>query len=73
MNETFTERYIGVLSSFAAAKLTVSSTHGSMGVHLKLPGRFGPDLDSDDLFSEPALRHGPIWKNADFIVRGDDG
>ena len=34
---------IGVLSSFAAAKLTVSSTHSSssMGVHLKLPGRFG--------------------------------
>ena len=66
---------IGALSSFAAAKLTVSSTHSSsgMGVHLKLPGRFGPDLDSDDLFSEPALRHGPIWKNANFIVRGDDG
>ena len=64
---------IGVLSSFTAAKLMVSSTHGSIGVHLKLPGRFGPDLDSDDLFSEPALCHGPIWKNADFIVRGDDG
>ena len=39
---------IGALSSFVAAKLTVSSTHGSMGVHLKLPGRFGPDLDNDD-------------------------
>ena len=66
---------IGVLSSFAAAKLTVSSTHSSsgMGVHLKLPGRFGPDLDSDGLISEPALCHGPIWKNADFIVWGDDG
>ena len=65
---------IGVLSSFMAAKLMVSSTHSSsgMGVHLKLPGRFGPDLDSDDLFSEPALHRGPIWKNADFIVRGDD-
>ena len=59
---------IGVLSSFVAAKLMVSSTHGSMGVHLKLPGRFGPDLDSDDLFSEPALCRGPIWKNTDFIV-----
>ena len=64
---------IGVLSSFVAVKLTVSSTHGGMGLHLKLPGRFGPDLDNDDLFSEPALCHGPIWKNADFIVRGDDG
>ena len=66
---------IGVLSSFVAAKLTVSSTHSSsgMGVHLKLPGRFGPDLDSDGLISEPALCRGPIWKNADFIVRGDDG
>ena len=65
---------IGALSSFAAAKLMVSSTHSSsgMGVHLKLPGRFGPDLNSDDLFSKPALRCGPIWKNADFIVRGDD-
>ena len=59
---------IGALLSFVAAKLTVSSTHSGMGVHLKLPGRFGSDLDSDDLFSEPALRHGPIWKNADFIV-----
>ena len=64
---------IGVLSSFVAAKLMVSSTHSGMGVHLKLPGRFGPDLDSDDLFSKPALCHGPIWKNADFIVCGDDG
>ena len=66
---------IGVLSSFVAAKLTVSSTHSSsnMGVHLKLPGRFGPDLDSDGLISEPALCRGPIWKNADFIVWGDDG
>ena len=44
-----------------------------MGVHLKFPGRFGSDLDNDDLFSKPALCHGPIWKNADFIVRGDDG
>ena len=59
---------IGALLSFVAAKLTVSSTHSSMGVHLKLPGRFGPDLDSDDLFSEPALCRGPIWKNVDFIV-----
>ena len=65
---------IGALSSFVAAKLMVSSTHSSsgMGVHLKLPGRFGPDLDSDGLISEPALRRGPIWKNADFIVWGDD-
>ena len=64
----------GVLSTFVAAKLTVASTHSSssMGVHLKLPGRFGPDLDNDGLISEPALCHGPIWKNADFVVRGDD-
>ena len=60
--------------TFAAAKLTVPSTHSSsgMGVHLKLPGRFGPDLGNDGLISEPALCRGPIWKNADFIVRGDD-
>ena len=53
---------IGALSSFAAAKLMVSSTHSSsgMGVHLKLPGKFGPDLDNDGLISEPALRRGPI-------------
>ena len=66
---------IGALSSFATAKLMVSSTHSSSGmrVHLKLPGRFGPNLDSDGLISEPALCHGPIWKNANFIVWGDDG
>ena len=47
---------IGVLSTFAAAKLTVASTHSSsrMGVHLKLPGRFGPDLDNEGLISKPA-------------------
>ena len=40
---------IGALSTFTAAKLMVASTHSSssMGVHLKLPGRFGPDLDND--------------------------
>ena len=66
---------IGALSSFAAAKLMVSSTHSSsgMGVHLKLPGRFIPDSDSDGLISEPALCRGPIWKNANFIVWGDNG
>ena len=66
---------IGALSTFAAAKLTVASTYSSssMGVHLKLPGRFGPNLDNDGLISKPALCHRPIWKNADFIVRGDDG
>ena len=39
----------GALSTFMAAKLTVASTHSSrgMGVHLKLPGRFGPDLDNE--------------------------
>ena len=66
---------IGALSTFTAAKLTVASTHSSsgMGVHLKLPGRFGPDLDNEGLISKPALCCGPIWKNADFVVRGDDG
>ena len=66
---------IGVLLTFVAAKLTVASTHSSsgMGVHLKLPGRFGPNLQNEGLISEPALCRGPIWKNADFIVRGDDG
>ena len=61
---------IGGLSTFAAAKLKVASTHSSsgMGVHLKLPGRFGPDLDNDGLISKPALCRGPIWKNADFVV-----
>ena len=29
-------------------------------------------MDSDGLISEPALCYGPIWKNADFIVGGDD-
>ena len=63
------------LATFAAAKLTVASTHSSsgMGVHLKLPGRFGPNLDNEGLISEPALCCGPIWKNADLVVRGDDG
>ena len=66
---------IGGLSTFAAAKLMVASTHSSsgMGVHLKFPGRFGPDLDNEGLISKPALCRGPIWKNANFIVRGDDG
>ena len=66
---------IGVLSTFVAAKLMVASTHSSsgMGVHLKLPGRFGPDLDNNGLISEPALCRGAIWKNANFIVQGDDG
>ena len=61
---------IGALSTFAAAKLMVASTHSSsgMGVHLKLPGRFGPDLDNEGLISEPALCRSPIWKNANFVV-----
>ena len=55
---------IGALLTFAAAKLTVVSTHSSsgMGVHLKLPGRFGPDLDNDGLISEPALCLVPFGK-----------
>ena len=66
---------IGALSTFAAAKLTVASTHSSsgMGVHLKLPGRFGPDLDNEGLISKLALCCGLIWKNADLVVRSDDG
>ena len=66
---------IGALSTFAAAKLTVASTHSSsgMGVHLKLPGRFGPDLNDEGLISEPALCRGPIWKNAYLVVPGEDG
>ena len=65
---------IGALSTFAAAKLMVASTHSSssMGVHLKLPGRFVPDLNNKGLISEPALCCSPIWKNADFIVQADD-
>ena len=65
---------IGALSTFVAAKLTVVSKHGSndMRVHLKLPASFGSKLDSDDLITEPALHHGPIWKNADFVMCGDD-
>ena len=52
----------------------VASKHGSsdMGVHLKLPASFGPQLDSDNLITKPALCHGPIWKNNDFVVQGDD-
>ena len=41
-----------------------------MGVHLKLPASFGPQADSDDLITEPALRREFIWKNAEFVVRG---
>ena len=61
---------IGVLLTFVAAKLMVASTHSSSGmrVHLKLPGRFDPDLDNKGLISKPALYRGAIWKNADFIV-----
>ena len=48
----------------------VVSTHSSssMGVHLKLPGRFGPDLDNDGLIIKLAMCRGPIWENADFVV-----
>ena len=65
---------IGVLSAFVAAKLMVASKHGSndMGVHLKLPTSFGPQLDSDYLITKPALCCGPIWKNEEFVVRGDN-
>ena len=57
-----------------AAKLTVASKHigSKMGVHLKFPPNFGPQLDSDNLINEPALHHGPIWKNANLVVHGDN-
>ena len=59
---------------FVAAKLTVASKYSTsnMGVYLKLPPNFGPQLDSVDLINEPALRHCPIWKNANLVVRGED-
>ena len=62
---------IGALSAFAAAKLTVALKHGSssMEVHLKLPASFRIKLNSDDLITEAALSHGPIWKNVEFVVR----
>ena len=62
------------LSMFTAAKLTVASKYSTrnMGVHLKLPPSFGPKLDSVDLINESALCHGPIWKNADLVVCGED-
>ena len=65
---------IGAFSSFMAPKLTVVSKHcgGNMGVHLKLPPNFGLQLDSDDLMTEPPLHHCPIWKNADFVVCGNN-
>ena len=65
---------IGALLSFAAARLTVVSKHSgsNMVVHLKLPPNFGPQLDSDDLITEPALHCGPIWRNANLVVCGDD-
>ena len=65
---------IGALSSFAAAKLTVASKHSgsNMGVHLKLPSNFSLLLDGDDLISESALSHGPLWKNEELILCGED-
>ena len=64
---------IGALSTFAAAKFTVASKHSgsNMGVHLKLPPSFGPDVNSDDLINEPALCCSPIWKNADLMVHSN--
>ena len=65
---------IGALSTFTVAKLTVASKYSSsnMGVHLKLPPSFGPQLDSVDLLNKPALHRGSIWKNANLVVRGED-
>ena len=65
---------IGALLMFMAAKLTVASKYSTsnMGMHLKLPPSFGPQLDSVDLINKPALCHGPIWKNADLVVHGED-
>ena len=53
--------------------MALTHSNSGMGVHLKLPGRFGPNLNNEGLISELALCHGPIWKNADLVVRGDDG
>ena len=66
---------MGALSAFAAAKLMIGSKHSgsNMGVHLMLPPSFGLQLDGKDLVIELALRCGPIWKNADFVICGEDG
>ena len=65
---------LGALSMFVAAKLTVASKYSArnMGVHLKLPPSFGPQLDSVNLINKLALHHGPIWKNADLVVCSED-
>ena len=65
---------LGALLMFVAAKLTVASKYSArnMGVHLKLPPSFDPQLDSVDLINESALRHSPIWKNVNLIVHGED-
>ena len=65
---------LGALLTFATAKLTVASKYSTknMGVHLKLPPSFGPQLDSVNLINELALCRGPIWKNADLVVCGED-
>ena len=61
---------IGALTAFTAAKLTVPSKHGhgDMGVHLKLPPNFTLQLDGGDLIDEPALSHGPICRNEEFVM-----
>ena len=65
---------IGALLSFVAARLTVGSKYGGskMGVHLKLPPSFGLQLDGNDLITKSAFCCSPIWKNADFMVCGED-
>ena len=65
---------LGALLMFVAAKLTVASKYSTrnIGVHLKFPPSFDPQLDSVDLINELALRCGPIWKNVNYIVCGED-
>ena len=62
---------IGALSSFVAAKLTVSSTHSSsgMGVHLKLEGVFASVQQIYKRFSKFA--YADVWGNVCSLrVRG---
>ena len=65
---------IGALSTFMAAKLTVASKHGHSGMdmQLKLPPNFSLQLEGSDLIDERARSYGPIWKNEELVICGDD-
>ena len=62
------------LSVLVAAKLTVASKHGrgNMGVQLKLPSNFTLQLNGGELSDEPVFSQGPIQKNEELIIHGDD-